>query len=99
MARIRGTFKRSRFELVPNPAYAGKTPSPLKAECHDGSPFITIQCDCGVQLHQHESSVVAVPADAEIASRCPSCRKTLVFEPGFFARAFQQLRDQGWVAA
>jgi hypothetical protein len=73
MARIRGTFKRSRFELVPNPAYAGKTPTPLKAECHDGSPFITIQCDCGVQLHQHESSVVAVPVDAEIASRCPSC--------------------------
>jgi hypothetical protein len=98
MARVPGTFTRSRFELVPNPAYAGRKPTPLVAECHDGTPFITIQCDCGSQLHQHESSVAHVPAEAEIASRCPSCRKTLVFEPGFFARAFQQLRDDGWVA-
>jgi hypothetical protein len=97
VARIPGTLKRSRFTLVPNPAYAGRTPTPLVVACHDRTPFITIRCDCGAALHQHESFVAHVPVDAEIASRCPGCGKTLVFEPGFFADAFQQLRDDGWV--
>jgi hypothetical protein len=98
VSRVPGSFTRSRFELLPNPAYAGKKPTPLVAECHDRTPFVTIVCDCGSALHQHESSVSHIPVDAEIATRCPTCRKTMVFQPGFFADAFQALRDEGWVA-
>lgn len=98
MSRVPGTFTRTKFELVPNPGYQDRTPTPLKAECHDGSPFITIQCSCGYQMHQHESRVAHIPVDAEIASHCPRCRRLLVFDPGFFSRAFAQLRADGWVA-
>jgi hypothetical protein len=34
---VPGTF-RQQWVLVPNPNYAGKTPRPLQAACHDGSP-------------------------------------------------------------
>ena len=86
------------FVLVANPSYAGKTPTPMKAVCHDGSPFVTIQCSCGYQLHQHESRVAEIPPDAEIASRCLGCGELLVFPPGFFAEAFKKMRDEGWLA-
>jgi hypothetical protein len=96
MSRVPGTY--THRDLRPNPAYAGREPSPQRAICHDGTPFITVFCrHCGEGLHMHESSLLNVPAEAEVESRCPSCRRTLLFEPGFFAAAFAQLREQGWV--
>jgi hypothetical protein len=84
--------------LVENPAYAGMSPRPMIATCHDGSPFVTIRCRCGSEFHQHESRVAHVPADAEIASRCFGCGELLVFPPGWFAAVFDQLRSEGWTA-
>lgn len=99
MAHVPGTFTRTDWKLIDNPDYGGRAPTPLKAACHDGSPFITIKCNhCGEGMHHHETSVAHVPADAEIASRCPTCSRLLVFPPGFFADAFAQLRAEGWVA-
>jgi hypothetical protein len=87
----------SDWVLEENPAYAGQTPRILKAACHDGTPFITIRCDCGEELHQHESQTKDIPAGTETGTRCFGCRKLLVFPPGFFADAFQRLRDDGWI--
>lgn len=43
--------------FIDNPAFAGQAPRPLKAACHDGSPFLTIRCDCGTDMHLHESQI------------------------------------------
>lgn len=99
MTRIPGTFARARLELIPNPEYAGMTPRLTTAACHDRSPFITIGCSaCGETSHVHETQILDVPSDLEIGMRCSNCRKTIVAEPGFFTKAFQQLRDDGWLA-
>ena len=87
------------WELVENPAYAGKTPTPLEAACHDRTPFITVHCECGSDLHLHESQIAGMPADAEVATGCHGCSELLVFPPGYFQGAFQRLRDEGWIAA
>lgn len=84
------------FELVRNPAFEGRKPTPLQAACHDRTPFLTVRCSCGYELHLHESQLEQVPADYGIATSCHRCGELLDFEPGFFARAFQQLRDEGW---
>lgn len=86
------------MKLVPNPSYAGKTPRPLLAACHDRTPFLTAQCDCGYQLHLHESQLATLPDHAIIETRCHACGGQLVFPPHFFEDAFQQLRDEGWLA-
>ncbi len=86
------------FVLVENPAYAGKMPRKLTAVCHDGTPFVTVRCACGYELHLHESQLGPLPRIAEIATRCHSCNGALVFPPGFFADAFAKMREQGWVA-
>jgi hypothetical protein len=45
----------SEWRWLENPAYAGRTPQKLTADCHDGSPFITIQCSCGFDNHVHRA--------------------------------------------
>lgn len=85
------------FELIPNPAYEGKTPRKLVTTCHDRSPFITIRCQCGYELHMHETQITHAPSDAEIVSRCHKCNKLLIFPPGLFKKAFRELRDDGWI--
>jgi len=96
MPRIPGTFG-TQWVLRPNPAYAGKTPRVMKAECHDGSPFVTISCRCGYELHQHESVTSQIPDDVVIASKCLGCGATLTFPPGWFTKAFAELRAEGWI--
>lgn len=88
----------SEFVLIPNPAYAGRKPRIMEAACHDRTPFITIECQCGEQMHLHESQTARVPADAEICTGCKRCGNPLVFPSGYFARAFAQLRAEGWLA-
>jgi hypothetical protein len=100
--RIPGTFaKLHRLEadwaLIENPGYAGKTPRIMHAECHDGTPFVTIQCRCGNEMHQHESRVAGAPPDAEVGMPCLGCGELLIFPPGWFAEAFAQMRADGWI--
>lgn len=88
----------TEWVLVENPAYAGMEPRILEASCHDGTPFITIRCsECGYDFHCHESQTKTAPADAAIAARCFGCKAVLEFPPGYFAEAFQRLRDDGWI--
>jgi hypothetical protein len=88
-----------RFELRPNPAFARKAPRYLDAVCHDRTAFVSIQCAaCAGDLHLHESQADQIPPGYELGSRCPHCAHVMVFPPGFFAAAFQQLRDEGWLA-
>jgi ribosomal protein S27E len=95
----RRKLERGGWRLEDNPAYAGREPTPLKAKCHDGSPFLTIRCGtCGGEMHQHESVTAGIPRDAEIASPCKECGELLVFPPGWFHEAFAELRRLGWVA-
>jgi ribosomal protein S27E len=87
----------SEWVILENPAFAGRKPTILQAACHDRSPFVTIRCRCGYELHQHESRVAMAPAGAEIAMRCLGCGELLLFPPGFFAGAFATLRQEGWI--
>jgi hypothetical protein len=89
----------SDWRLVENPAYAGKTPTPMTATCHDGTPFLTVQCACGEPMHLHESQIEPLPPEAEIATHCKGCGVLLSFPPGHFQAAFAQLRAEGWLEA
>jgi len=86
------------WRWLENPAYAGKPAQKLTADCHDHSPFITIQCSCGFDNHIHESSIIEVPPDRGIGSRCHGCEDVLTFEPGELHAAFAELRGRGWIA-
>ena len=85
------------FVLKENPAYAGVTPSKLGPACHDGTPFLTIECRCGTSQHIHEAQVRFVPTDVEVTTDCPGCGEPLMFQAGFFPNAFQRMRDAGWI--
>jgi hypothetical protein len=83
------------FTIVDNPAFQGRTPRPLQVACHDGTPFLTIRCGCGQDMHMHESQLDAVPAATTIAVRCPSCRA--IHALGDEVRgAFADMRAAGW---
>jgi hypothetical protein len=85
------------WEIVDNPAYAGQTPRRLRAACHDRSPFLTIRCDCGFDMHLHETQLRSLPADAVIGMPCKGCRELLTFTPGHLQGAFARMRDAGWI--
>jgi hypothetical protein len=87
----------SEWLWVENPAYVNKLPRQLKADCHDGSPFVTIHCSCDFDNHVHESSIVEVPPDAGIVSKCHGCDRPLIFDPNFFQEAFAEMRERGWI--
>lgn len=67
----------------------------LKATCHDGTPFLTVECDNDHELHVHESQLP--PEPAEVGLRCPTCGEVLVFAPGQIEEAFAQMREEGWL--
>lgn len=92
------TERPGDWVLMENPSWEGRNPTPMRPACHDGSPFLTILCSCGEAHHQHESRVGHIPDDTEIASRCQGCGRTMVFPPGFFKRAFAEMRAAGWYA-
>jgi len=88
------------WTLVANPAWAGHEPpaEPLsESACHDRSHFITIQCECGEQMHFHESMLEHVPAEHDLGSRCRHCHKLLRFKAGTLPGFFAELRRQGWI--
>lgn len=92
------------WTFVANPAFAGQTPRPLTPACHDGSPFVTIRCDCGSDMHLHETQLAAATldlalalGDAAIAVSCTGCGEPLVFEPGELEGAFARMRADGWI--
>lgn len=84
------------WELVDNPVFYGRARGLLEPDCHDRSPFVTIQCACGFDNHVHESSIVEVPPDRGIGSRCNGCQGILEFPPGVLHNAFAELRRRGW---
>lgn len=83
--------------FIDNPAFAGQAPRPLKAACHDGSPFLTIRCDCGTEMHLHETQVAATPSAARVGTICKGCGRLLRFAPGELAGAFARMRELGWI--
>jgi hypothetical protein len=85
------------WQLVPNPAWAGKEPSALKeSDCHDRSHFITIQCEaCHDYFHVHQTQVQEI--NKPIGLRCV-CGTIHEFPAGFFERAFENMRRDGWIA-
>jgi hypothetical protein len=86
------------WKLVPNPAWAGVEPVQLTgSECHDRSHFVTVQCACGEQMHMHQTQWQHA-GDQAIGSRCHGCGELMLFEPGFFDRSLDAMRDRGWIA-
>jgi len=87
--------------LVDNPLYLGKEPpaQPMtESACHDRSHFLTVQCQCGEQMHLHESQWRGAPPGVAIATYCHGCERVLTFPPGYFEDALRQLRRLGWIA-
>lgn len=85
------------WTLRPNPGFP-KTPRIMHAECHDRTPFITIQCTlCSTPGHFHESQFDDVPDGTTIATRCKGCQIQLEFPIAFIRGAFKRLRDEGWI--
>jgi hypothetical protein len=83
---------------VENPAFVGRMPEQLTADCHDHSPFVTIHCSCDFDNHVHESSIVEVPATASIASQCNGCGALMTFGEGELHGMFAAMRKRGWIA-
>lgn len=88
------------FEIIPNPAYAGKEPTLIKAACHDGTPCLTVAPGCGHESHLHESQIeLAAAAGAEsLMVRCTACSIVDVMDVQQIREAFKQMRDDGWIA-
>lgn len=95
--RVPGT--RRRWTLAENPAYAGREPTPVEAVCHDGTPFITIQCPrCGADLHMHESQLARLPEEVTtISLGCPTCRGRADAPARMLTEAFADMRRTGWI--
>lgn len=87
----------SGWVFAENPAFAGQQPRPLQPACHDRSPFITVRCHCGAELHLHETQLAAVPGDTAIGVVCKGCGEALVFEPGELQAGFARMRADGWI--
>ena len=84
--------------LVENPGFAGKKPRILEAVCHDGTPFLTMQCSfCQEQNHIHESQIEGFQESFELAMRCHRCRIENVTTVAFVREAFSEMREQGWI--
>jgi hypothetical protein len=84
------------WTIAPMPAYVRRAPRPLRAICHDGSPFVSIQCACHYQLHLHETQLDAIDA-SEIGTYCHQCNELLVFPVAQLRDAFTQMRKDGWI--
>ena len=85
------------WQVVDNPAWQGRQPAALeRSACHDGSHVLTVECDCGHQMHLHESQTRRYPR-VSIAAICQGCGELLTFPPGFVSKAFADMRRQGWI--
>jgi len=86
------------WELRTPRSYLGRTPRLLRPACHDRTPFLSIEHDCGERLHLHESQVRGLDRDTDILARCPSCSHLLLVPAAFLFDAFAELRREGWIA-
>ena len=84
------------WELVDNPAYAGREPEPLEPACHDRSPMLTVRCSCGSDMHFHETQIRGDVGDLPVGARCLGCGELLTFPPGYLNKAFAEMRRRGW---
>ena len=83
---------------IRNPAYEGQEPRPLHATCHDGTPFLSVVCRCGAELHLHESQLAAIPSGATVLARSPTCGHQVDLDSDELRLAFRQMRSEGWIA-
>lgn len=86
----------SAWAWVENERYTDLTPRLLEAECHDRSAFVTIACNCGEEMHVHETQI-AGHEKVTIGAPCKGCGETLLFPPGVLPASFADLRKRGWI--
>lgn len=70
------------WSFTPNPAWEGRTPDPSRIACHDRTPFMTLLCSCGQEMHFHITQIAHVPDEDEIGSLCHGCGDPLLFNAG-----------------
>ena len=87
-----------KFEIVSNPAYAGRKPQRLGPACHDGSAPLDMHCSCGQVMHLHESQITKAPKHAIIGALCKGCGDVLELDLDDIRKAYKQMRDDGWHA-
>lgn len=85
------------YRIVDNPAYQGRTPTILKPDCHDRTPFLTIECGrCAQHLHIHEGQLASIPTRS-FGTVCPQCSHVILLKMPDIERAFAHMRDRGWI--
>ena len=97
--KVPGTH-RPHWRLAENPQYAGRTPTLVTAECHDGSPFLTVSCPrCGGENHLHETQFDGLGVEVlVIGMRCAACLRYTDMPLAFIQTAFAEMREAGWIA-
>jgi len=85
------TEKKSSYKwiLIPNPALKGIDSTKLVPICHNGTPFLTIQCGCGYQMHIHRSQIDRKQAEI-IISQCHACGELLEFNRKWLLTAINE---------
>jgi hypothetical protein len=86
------------YVILHNPAFAGRTPTLLKPQCHDKTPFLDFACLCGAEGHIHESQLTGAPDDALLAIRCHACKQYDELDINDVRQAFADMRTEGWIA-
>jgi hypothetical protein len=85
------------IEILANPAFAGRKPTILKAQCHDGPPFIDYACLCGARNHLHESQIAGAEDGDVVLFGCHACGEREPIAAEFVRKAFADMRAEGWI--
>lgn len=73
-------------------------PRELEAVCHDGTPFLTVQCSwCRMPNHLHESQTVDWPHPCVVDMRCEECGRLNAIRSTTISLAFWRMRHEGWI--
>lgn len=82
------------WRLVENPEFP-REHGDIEVACHDGSMFLTIRCRCGDDMHLHESSIVGLRPEDEVATRCKgTCGQPMLLGGKYLIAAFAEVRER-----
>lgn len=81
------------WTLKPNPNFPAEH-GDIRAACHDGSPFLTIACSCGAEMHLHETQITGMQPRDELMTACKSagCGKPMLLGGKFLLDAFEDVK-------
>jgi hypothetical protein len=85
------------WDFIPNPAWEGRRPDVAGIGCHDRTPFMTIRCSCGSEMHFHISQIERLADEDEALVLCRGCGEPLMFNVGMMKGKIREA--WGWEGA